>query len=719
MATETESPNRRERRSTNQTDRRHWWEAANRWWTFAIKGVLGLAAILTFAVITNLFYEALFRRSVVIEPISVPKDLEAAGYTPDVAALHLLNAINKYAAHARTSGAGPKLVLHKDEADFVLPNVGLSFKAVVAQIRRFVPIGGSQNISGDITRVDGKLRLRLLKNEVVIHESSEGAAEKNLKALKTLFDDAALGVFAATQPYFEAVANSEKNPEVAFELAKRIIADRPSGEDVVWARNLLGLLLLRRGRLDEKADGAVAEFKRVIHYPSFWDHDPRLAIAHLNLGLAYKEQGEAKSAINEFRSAISIRPELGTAHLKLGDVLDQTGEAEEAGCEYLEAIARFHQDVVSDPFSAAAHQRLGDALKNKEKADKANCAFQDKSIILTDLGRYDDAVAEYQRAAERDPYDAHIRYDLASELLESPDQVDKAIDKLQEALDIRRARNDSFDEFQDQLLKTLSKAMRIKGGNDDEAIRLFDLAVGENEALIEDKPNDDAAAYKRQGVNHYLSRDFEKAVEAHSKAIDIDKTFLAVKIDRGYARFALANERAAGDRAADDFDLAAKDFDDGLHLPQSQADTMIWLYLAREHSRIILGDKYYQPKDHKEELLRNASALLRSNREDWPIKLFLDNQFPEGVLEPEDVLTNVKGTDNQCKAYFYIGEWHALGEERKDAIEWLKKAHAYCPFDFVERSAANAELERLGIASEGVAAVGVSPGISTPQRSSR
>jgi hypothetical protein len=216
MATETESSDRHERPSTNQIDSKHWWETAKRWWTFVIKGVLGLAAILTFAVITNLFYEALFKRSVVIEPISVPKDMEAAGYTPDVAALRLLDALNKYVVQARTSGAGPKLALHKDLADFALPNVGLSFKTVVARIRPLLPISGSQSISGEITRVDGKLKLRLLKNEVVIHETYEGVDEKDPKALETLFDDAALGVFAATRPYFEAIANSEKNPEVAF-----------------------------------------------------------------------------------------------------------------------------------------------------------------------------------------------------------------------------------------------------------------------------------------------------------------------------------------------------------------------------------------------------------------------------------------------------------------------------------------------------------------------
>src|SRR5258708_19700257 len=103
MATETESPNRREHRSTSQIDRKHRWETANRWWTFVIKGVLGLAAILTFAVITNLLYEALFNRSVVIEPISVPKDLEDKGYTPDLAPLHLLLAINKYVMPSHTS----------------------------------------------------------------------------------------------------------------------------------------------------------------------------------------------------------------------------------------------------------------------------------------------------------------------------------------------------------------------------------------------------------------------------------------------------------------------------------------------------------------------------------------------------------------------------------------------------------------------------------------
>ena len=221
MVTETESPDWLERRSTNQIDGKHWLEKADRWWNFATKGLFRGIAALTFFGVMYLLYQALIPSSVVIRPISVPKDMADKGFTPDGAALRLLEAVTQYTEHARTSGAGPKFAPHLEPADFVIPSVGLSFKAVIAQIRTLLPIRGNQIISGEITRADGKLRLLLRKNEAVIHESSERADDGDLKALKTLFDNGALGVFAGTRPYFEAVAKSEKNPEVAFELANR------------------------------------------------------------------------------------------------------------------------------------------------------------------------------------------------------------------------------------------------------------------------------------------------------------------------------------------------------------------------------------------------------------------------------------------------------------------------------------------------------------------
>jgi tetratricopeptide (TPR) repeat protein len=408
-------------------------------------------------------------------------------------------------------------------------------------------------------------------------------------------------------------------------------------------------------------------------------------------------------------------------------VLNETGEAEKAPCAYLEAIAKFHQDVVSDPSSAVAHQHLGDALTNKLKAD--NCASNNTSNekTLKELDPYDSAIAEYQRAAGLDPEDAHIHYDLGSKLLESPGLADKSIDELREALERhegpealkrREGPNDSFDEFKYVLLKTLSHALRIKARNREafidclkgkfehqEANELFCEAFRDNEALIEraekkalidKKPNDNAAAYRRRGADLYLMGKFNEAVAAHNVALGIDETYLADRIERGYALFALA-----------DFADAVRDFGHAQHLPQGQADTMIWLYLSLERSRSTLDDEYYKQK--REELQRNASKVLESDRQDWPvpiIKLFLDKQFnqpPADVLNSaEDVLKSANDAD-KCKAYFYVGEWHALDNRpeeasklwKEEASRLLKQAEQICQFDSVERLAAQAELKRL------------------------
>jgi tetratricopeptide (TPR) repeat protein len=791
MATETESLNLLQR----------CWKIAS---SFVISSILGLAAILTVVVITHLFYEALFETSVVIEPISVPKDMEPAGYTPDVAALHLIDAMEKYVVRAHTGGTGPQLALRKDQADFTLPNVGLSFKTVVAQIRAFIPIVRSQNISGEIVRVGEKLRLRLRRNAMLIYDSESPDAvdtkdpkdAKVLKeALKALFDGAALRVFAVTHPYFEAVANSDKNPEAASELAKKFIAEKrsdwPLDQDVGWTHNLLGLLLYEKGKLDDqnckaddekcklddrnckandqrgkandhrgKLDGriggentrsAIKEFKWVIDHPGFRGHDRRLAIAHLNLGLAYIEQGRAGCAKAHLDRAIHIDPQLGIAYLKLGDLLNgdllnQTGEAKRAPCAYLEAIATFYQDVLSDPFSAAAHKNLGDALNNMTSA--RDCADpKDSAVVLRVLDHldpYDRVIAEYERAAELDPEDAHIHYDLGSKLLDdvgskwlaNPHLLEKPIEKLQKALDhhespqeaLRRREglpSEAFDEFKYVLLKMLSHAKRIETRNHEaltdcakskfehEVDELFCQAFRDNEALIEraeekalidEEAKDNPAAYKRRGVDLYLMGKSKEAVEAHYNALDIDRTYLAARIERGYARFTLA-----------DFAGAADDFGDALKLPRGQVDTIVWLYLSREHSR---------HPDAFAELQDKASKLPDSNRQDWRIKLFKDNQLPDGVRNPDDVLRNKKRTDEQCKMYFYIGEWRAVREEQSphspaspDAVEWLRQAATTCPFDLVERQAATAELTRLEPFPGG--AMGASPGVSTGRRRSR
>jgi tetratricopeptide (TPR) repeat protein len=278
----------------------------------------------------------------------------------------------------------------------------------------------------------------------------------------------------------------------------------------------------------------------------------------------------------------------------------------------------------------------------------------------------------------------------------------KSIAELQKALDSHKARDGSFDAFRYELLKTLSSKKVEKFGDclkdkseHQEADNLFCQAFAENEALIarmeikahiDKKPCNNAVAYERRGVNLYQMGHFRNAVKAHDEAFRIDKTYLSNVINRGYAKFASA-----------DFNGAAEDFGNALYLlKRDQADTMItWLYLSQEHYRILIGDRYYQLKNRDQpskKLKDNALELLELNLKDWRIKLFLGNELPHNVKNPDDVLNNVEGADKQCKMYFYIGEWYAL-KQSKYADEWLRQAVKVCPFDLVERSAAKAELE--------------------------
>jgi tetratricopeptide (TPR) repeat protein len=145
---------------------------------------------------------------------------------------------------------------------------------------------------------------------------------------------------------------------------------------VLWAHNLLGLILAQRHKIDGP-DGAIAELNWVI------EHDANFAAAHINLGNVYRGQGRIDDAIAEFRAAIRIDTHLANAHSNLGDILDQLGNVQEAACEFKLAIAELQRIVVSNPRSAIAHDNLGTALKRKRLARSAKCSMANGSLPTT------------------------------------------------------------------------------------------------------------------------------------------------------------------------------------------------------------------------------------------------------------------------------------------------------------------------------------------------
>ncbi len=86
--------------------------------------------------------------------------------------------------------------------------------------------------------------------------------------------------------------------------------------------------------------------------------DPKLAEAHLQLGMTLEAEGRPERALTEFEQAVKANPRLGTAHYRLGLAYQRLGRTREAQAEmsaFREIKARGGDDATEIVRSLAAH----------------------------------------------------------------------------------------------------------------------------------------------------------------------------------------------------------------------------------------------------------------------------------------------------------------------------------------------------------------------------
>lgn len=196
-------------------------KAALQFWKELSSFIWSLIWLAIAVLIAVLLIEGLTGRMVAIEPITVPKRLEENGFTAQVAAQRLRDALNGFAKTVRTHMKNPKIQLHGEELNIVVPAVGLSLDAIVAMMRTFFHSDYRKNISGDLIISGTKLWLRLRLNGMQFYNSTEGGDPDNPDQL---FDAAAQAVLGKTYPYIVASDLYYRDPAKALEMAERIIA---------------------------------------------------------------------------------------------------------------------------------------------------------------------------------------------------------------------------------------------------------------------------------------------------------------------------------------------------------------------------------------------------------------------------------------------------------------------------------------------------------------
>jgi protein O-GlcNAc transferase len=216
----------------------------------------------------------------------------------------------------------------------------------------------------------------------------------------------------------------------ALEPLQKYIAQRP---DDPYAHFQLGYSYVGLKRPDD----AKAEFSRAIAL------DPKMAAAHLNLGLVLMDSdpgaaagaflnaaqlqpaesrprflagfslergGKLTEAIEQYRSALALAPNDYEVHFALGRVLLRTNDAPGAESQFREAISARGD-------SAQAHLGLANALLAEKKTVAASDALEeylklnsgdrgahyDRASALFDLDRFDEALAELDLADAGSP----------------------------------------------------------------------------------------------------------------------------------------------------------------------------------------------------------------------------------------------------------------------------------------------------------------------------
>jgi tetratricopeptide (TPR) repeat protein len=144
--------------------------------------------------------------------------------------------------------------------------------------------------------------------------------------------------------------------EQAMEVYRKLIAVQPR---LAAAHLNLGLLLLRLERWAE----AAGCFRAALAL------NPGLAVAHNNLGNIAKLERRFDDAAESYRAAIAADPALAEAHANLGGLLEQAGAL-------ADAEARFRHVIALAPGFPAIQRKLGAVLLEQGRTDEALEAFR-------------------------------------------------------------------------------------------------------------------------------------------------------------------------------------------------------------------------------------------------------------------------------------------------------------------------------------------------------
>ena len=210
------------------------------------------------------------------------------------------------------------------------------------------------------------------------------------------------------------------------------------------------------------------------------DKNPNAWIAHNNLGLLLREQGEHEWAIHHYRQALLLNPDFYEAHNNLGIALRSRNRLEEAAGHYRRAI-ELRADLVEVYANLgnvlAAQGKTTDAIDTLRQALRLKPAFASHAglaNLLTSQSQHQEAIKHYQAALEFELDNAATRNNFGVALRASG-RSKEALAEFRRAIQI----DDDFVEAHDNFAWSMKQEGAI-----DEALEHFLRAIELNRSFL-------------------------------------------------------------------------------------------------------------------------------------------------------------------------------------------------------------------------------------------
>ncbi len=249
-----------------------------------------------------------------------------------------------------------------------------------------------------------------------------------------------------------------------------------------------------------------------------------------------------------------------------------------------------------------------------------------------------------------------------------------------------------------------------KRGREFELEGMFDRAIEEyTQAILIDPGFVDA--YIGRGWAHEANGEHELAIRSYNQAIKLKPLYAAAYLGRGWAYEQLGKPDLAiieygraiksmpdyadaylnrgilnfyhnrEEAAARDFSMVLENGDAGM-----RRYALLWLYLAKSRTG----------SNGKKEIEKKARG---TNLVPWPgviVSMYLGKARPKRVLRETRDGNPRKQLENECVAFFFIGQYHLIRGHRNKAAEYFNKTVATGVKYFRQYGAAREELRRMG-----------------------